>query len=133
MRRKSLFSHPTERVHLLDSLGRKPFEKLRLTCGLKTFIGGLEIELDSRIPHSEFPKIAGTLLGAEEEHENQRSEDIEIIDVHSSPGPTEDRASPIKNSASSGMKYIPPTTFYANPSSKPRARANNNNPLWALA
>ena len=93
---------------------------------MKTFIGGLEIELDSRIPQSEFPKIIGTLLGTEEEHENQRSEDIEIIDVQSSAGPTEDRVSPITNSASSGMRFIAPTTFYAKPSSKPRA---NNNPL----
>lgn len=106
-------------------LGRKPFENLRLTCGLKTFIGGLEIELDSRISHSEFPKITGTSQGTEEEHENQPSDDIEIIDVQSSAGPTEGGASPIKNSASSGVRFIPPTTFYSKPSPKPRA----NNPL----
>ncbi|KAI9442270.1 SNF2 family N-terminal domain-containing protein [Lactarius indigo] len=106
-------------------LGRKPFENLRLTCGLKTFIGGLEIELDSRIAHSEFPKITGTLLGMEEEHENQPSDDIEIVDVQPSAGPTGGSASPIKNSASSGVKFIPPTTFYAKPLPKPRA----NNPM----
>ena len=94
---------------------------------MKTFIGGLEIELDSRIPQSEFPKITGMILGTEEEHENQRSEDIEIIEVQSSDGPTEGRVSPIKNSASSGTKFISPTTFYAKPSSKPRN--NNNTPL----
>ncbi|KAI9463687.1 P-loop containing nucleoside triphosphate hydrolase protein [Lactarius psammicola] len=106
-------------------LGRKPFENLRLACGLKTFIGGLEIELDSRITHSEFPKIIGTLPGTEEEYENQQSDDIEIVDVRPSAGPTEGSVSPIKNSTSSGMRFIPPTTFYAKPSSKPRA----NNPL----
>ncbi|KAN0134016.1 P-loop containing nucleoside triphosphate hydrolase protein [Lactarius tabidus] len=105
-------------------LGRKPFEKLRLTSGLKTFIGGLEIELDSRITQSEFPKIIGTTLGTGEEHENQQSSDIEIVEVQCV-GPTKDCTSPIKNSASSGMRYIPPTTFYSKSSSKPRA----NNPL----
>ena len=115
------FPAQLKRIHLLGSLGRKPFEKLRLTCGLKTFIGGLEIELDSRITQSEFPKITGTVLGTEEEHENQRSSDIEIVEVQRSAGPTKDCTSPIKNSASSGMRFIPPTTFYSNPSSKPRA------------
>jgi hypothetical protein len=92
---------------------------------LKTFIAGLEIELDSRITQSEFPEITGVPLGTEEEHENQRSSDIEIVEVQCSAGFTKGSTSPIKNSASSGMRFIPPTTFYAKPSSKPRA----NNPL----
>ena len=109
-------------IHLLGSLGRQPFENLRLTSGLKTYIGGLEIELDSRIAPSEFPKITGTTsLGTEEEQEYQQSEDIEIVGVRLSGKSTDDGASPPKNSASSGMRFIPPTTFYGKPPSKSRA------------
>ncbi len=102
---------------LLSSLGRKPFENLRLSSGLKTFVGGLEVELDSRITQSEFPKITGKALGAENESESE----IQLLEGTTDTRPhTENGNSPIKNSASSGMRFIPPTTFYAKPTPKPK-------------
>jgi DNA repair and recombination protein RAD54B len=105
---------------LLPSLGRKPFENLRLTSGLKTFVGGLEVELDSRISQSEFPKITGKTLGAENESESE----IQLLEETTNTRPhdnrTENSNSPIKNSASSGTRFIAPTTFYAKSSSKPK-------------
>ena len=105
---------------LLPSLGRKPFENLRPASGLKTFVGGLEVELDSRISQSEFPKIIGKALGVENESESE----IQLLEETADTCPHDDRTengnSPIKNSASSGTRFIPPTTFYAKPSPKPR-------------
>lgn len=105
---------------LLPSLGRKPFENLRLTSGLKTFVGGLEIELDSRISQSEFPKITGKALGAENDSESE----IQLLEKTTNTRPhdnsKENGNSPIKNSTSSGMRFIPPTTFYAKSSPKPK-------------
>ena len=105
---------------LLSSLGRKPFENLHLTSGLKTFVGGLEVELDSRIPHSEFPKIIGKALGVENESESE----IQLLEGTTNSRPhdsrTENGNSPIKNSTSSGTRFIPPTTFYAKPTPKPK-------------
>jgi DNA repair and recombination protein RAD54B len=101
----------------LSSLGRKPFENLRLTSGLKTFVGGLEVELDTRITQSEFPKITGKALGVENESESE----IQLLEETNNPRPhTENGNSPIKNSTSSGMRFIPPTTFYAKPTPKPK-------------
>jgi len=102
---------------LLPSIGRKPFENLRLTSGLKTFVGGLEVELDSRISQSEFPRIIGKAPGAESESEIQLLEENANMRPHDS---RTDGDSPIKNSASSGMRFIPPTTFYSKPSPKPK-------------
>ncbi|KAH9994001.1 P-loop containing nucleoside triphosphate hydrolase protein [Russula vinacea] len=99
-------------------LGRKPFENLRLTSGLKTFVGGLELELDSRITQSEFPKITKTALRAENENESQLLE--EIATTRPRANHTENSNSPIKNTSSSGTKFIPPTTFYAKPTPKPK-------------
>lgn len=104
---------------LLPSLGRKPFENLRLTSGLKTFVGGLEVELDSRIPQSEFPKITRKTLGADEsESEIQLLEETTNTRPHDNR--TENSNSPIKNSESSGTRFIAPTTFYAKSSPKPK-------------
>lgn len=105
---------------LLPSLGRKPFENLRLTSGLKTFVGGLEVELDSRISQSEFPKMKGNTLGAENESESEIQLLEETTDTRPHDNRTENGNSPIKNSASSGTRFIPPTTFYAKSSSKPK-------------
>lgn len=105
-------------ISLLPSLGRKPFENLRLTSGLKTFVGGLEVELDSRISQSEFPKIAGKPLENESESEIQLLE--ETTNTRSHDNRTENGNSPIKNSASSGTRFIAPTTFYAKSSPKPK-------------
>lgn len=101
-------------------LGRKPFENLRLTSGLKTFVGGLEVELDSRISQSEFPKITGKTLGTENESESEIQRLEEIANTSPHDNCTENGNSPIKNSASSGTRFIPPTTFYAKPSPKPK-------------
>jgi DNA repair and recombination protein RAD54B len=105
-------------ISILSSLGRKPFENLRLTSGLKTFVGGLELELDSRITQSEFPKITKTALRAENENESQLLE--EIATTRPRANHTENSNSPIKNTSSSGTKFIPPTTFYAKPTPKPK-------------
>jgi DNA repair and recombination protein RAD54B len=105
-------------ISLLSSVGRKPFENLRLSSGLKTFMGGLEVELDSRITQSEFPKITRTALRTENESQTQLLEETTYT------GPpanhAENNNSPVKNSASSGTKFIPPTTFYAKPTPKPK-------------
>lgn len=106
--------------HLLSSIGRKPFENLRLTSGLKTFVGGLEVELDSRITRLEFPKITKTPLGAENENENETQLLEETTTTRPRADPTENNKSPIKSSTSSGTKFIPPTTFYAKPTPKPK-------------
>jgi len=93
---------------------------LRLTSGLKTFVGRLEIELDSRITQAEFPKITGMALRVENENENE----IELLEEHTDDrlraNHTENSTTAIKNSPSSGMKFIPPTTFYAKPTPKPK-------------
>src|SRR5712691_2391793 len=104
---------------LLSSLGRKSFENLYLTSGLKTFVGGLEIELDSRVTRAEFPQITGSGLRTEDKTEIQELEETNTI--QSRTNDTESISSPIKNSSSSGMRFIPPTTFYAKPSPKARS------------
>jgi DNA repair and recombination protein RAD54B len=109
-------------ITLIDSLGRKPFENLHLTQGLRTFVGGLEIEVDSRIAQSEFPKVIGKSIQTGDENDIQGSTDIgpsinHTVSVNSS--------SPIKNTTASGMRYIPPTTFYA----KPAPKTNSTSPL----
>lgn len=104
-------------IALLSSLGRKPFENLHLISGLKVFVGGLEIELDSRITQSEFPKITGMTLRSENEGENE----VELLEeTRPRANHTENSNSSIKNSTSSGLRYIPPTTFYAKPVPKPK-------------
>ena len=105
---------------LLPSLGRKPFENLRLTSGLKTFVGGLEVQVDTRISQSEFPKITGKALGAENESESEIQLLEETTDTRPHDNHTENGNSPIKNSASSGTRFIAPTTFYAKSSPKPK-------------
>jgi DNA repair and recombination protein RAD54B len=107
-------------INLLSSLGRKPFENLRLTSGLKTFVGGLEVELDSRVTQSEFPKITKTGLRAGNENENEIQLLEETADTRPRANHTENSNSPIKNSSSSGTRFIPPTTFYAKPTPKPK-------------
>src|SRR5579863_2339432 len=103
---------------LLSSLGRKVFEYLRLTPGLRTFVGGLEIELDSRITQAEFPQIIGAVLRVETEAEVE----VQLLEgtdtIRHRANLMESPHSPFKNSSSSGMKFIPPTTFYAKPTLK---------------
>lgn len=107
-------------ITLLSSLGRKPFEDLHLASGLKTFVGGLEIELDSRVTRAEFPQI--TVAGLRTEDENDIQQELEETNtIRSCTNDTESIGSSIKNSSSSGMKFIPPTTFYAKPSPKARS------------
>ena len=106
-------------ITLLSSLGRKSFENLHLTSGLKTFVGGLEIELDSRVTRAEFPQITGSVLRTEHEDETQELEENSTI--RSRANDMESSGSPIKNSNSSGMKFIPPTTFYAKTTPKTKS------------
>ena len=113
-----LFHFISTPISILSSLGRKSFENLRLTSGLKTFVGGLELELDSRITQSEFPKISKTALRADNENETQVPE--EAANTRPRADHTENSNSPIKNASSSGTRFIPPTTFYAKPTPKPK-------------
>ncbi|KAH9998501.1 P-loop containing nucleoside triphosphate hydrolase protein [Russula compacta] len=111
-------------------LGRKPFENFRLISGLKTFVGGLEIELDSRITHSEFPKIIGTTLRSE----NVSEIEVELLEeTRPRANHTENSNSSITNSTSSGLRFIPPTTFYAKPIPKPKAANPLHDPRAAGA
>lgn len=117
-----LLLHVNVDKRLLSSIGRKPFENLRLTSGLKTFVGGLEVELDSRITRSEFPQISKTPLRAENENEHETQL---LVEETTTPRPRanhqENSNLPIKSSNSSGSKFIPPTTFYAKPTPKPKS------------
>lgn len=106
-------------ITLLSSLGRKSFENLHLTSGLKTFVGGLEIELDSRVTRAEFPQVTGSAVRTEEENEIQELEETTAIRYRGDD--TGNSGSPIKNSSSSGMRFIPPTTFYARPTPKTKS------------
>ena len=115
------FLHVDVDKPLLSSIGRKPFENLRLNSGLKTFVGGLEVELDSRITRSEFPQITKTPLRAESEHEHETQLSVEGT---TTTRPRENSNSPIKSSTSSGTKFIPPTTFYAKPTPKPKSASS---------
>ncbi|KAH9961299.1 P-loop containing nucleoside triphosphate hydrolase protein [Russula dissimulans] len=109
-------------------LGKKPFENLRLTSGLKTFVGSLEIELDSRITQAEFPKIIGMALKVDNESENEIQLSEEHADIRPRATHTQNGTPAIKNSPSSGMRFIPPTTFYAKPTPKPRMVNALHNP-----
>lgn len=105
-------------ITLLSSLGRKSFENLHLTSGLKTFVGGLEIELDSRVTRAEFPQVTGSAVRTEDQNEIQELEETTAI---RSRADDTGSGSPIKNSSSSGMRFIPPTTFYAKPTPKTKS------------
>ncbi|KAI0305632.1 P-loop containing nucleoside triphosphate hydrolase protein [Multifurca ochricompacta] len=108
-------------------LGRKAFENLHLTSGLKIFIGGLEIELDTCISQSEFPKITGTSQNTEDEQEEiqlmEKTPDAPLSASYAGKSST-----PIRNLTSSGMRFIPPTTFYAKPASKSRPNSSLYDP-----
>ncbi|KAI0266687.1 P-loop containing nucleoside triphosphate hydrolase protein [Gloeopeniophorella convolvens] len=110
-------------------LGRKPFEGSRLSSGLKASLGGLDIELDSRIPQSEFPRIAGTSPGVENELGSEHLDTLEeTLDGLSSSRRAEKLDSPVRNSISSAKKFIPPTTFYARPAPKSKSRGPLHDP-----
>ena len=105
-------------ITVIGSLGRKPFENLNLTQGLRTFVGGLEIEVDSRIAQSEFPKIIGTSIQTGDENDIQLLEGSTNIRPSVNHTVSVNGSSPIKSTTASGMRFIPPTTFYAKPAPK---------------
>ena len=111
-------------------IGTKRWDGVRISIGCTALIGNKEIEVDSQISSTDMPHITGTSTEYENDLEFGSPPQTQATRSASSPlvahmkretSPSKAHGHvPAEPSSSTAKRYVPPTSFYAQPAQKPK-------------